>query len=260
MGSGVTPPRGAALHAGLLGLLLLLVFPVGAAVAQPAAGPRETIDQRFTTQTPGSPAGIRFEGKFHRAGDSKGRPPYLQRMVFHPPRGMRYDTSVPKRCTASDAELQIMGPAACPAGSRLVRGSSEGQFMVPFSEEAVFHRFRHRTHVFNNTNEQIVLIESEGFTVVRGRIRADGSLVFETPTCFPVNPAGECVDDYIRLLATTSWIPPYTRKAAGRVRSYAKTPPRCPARGHWLTRVRFRFANGAVDTVATRQPCRRPGR
>src|SRR5688572_30604002 len=171
MGRGVPPPRGAAVRAGLLGLLLLVsLVGAGSALAQPAAGPRVTIDQRFTTQAPGAPTGIRFEGRFHRAGNSEGRPPYLERMVFHPPRGMRYDTSVPKRCAASDAELQIMGPAACPAGSRLGRGSSEGLFMVPFSEDAVFHRFRHRTHIFNNTNEQIVLIESEGFTVVRGRI------------------------------------------------------------------------------------------
>ena len=176
-------------------------------------------------------------------------------MVFNPPRGFRYDTSVPGRCSATDAELQVMGPAACPAASRIGRGSSEGLFKFPFSEDAVFHRFRHRTYTLNNTNEQIVLIESEGFTVVRGRIRPNGSIAFDTPTCFPVNPAGECLDDYVMLLKTASWIPPYMRRSGGRVHSYATTPPSCPARGFWRTTVRFTWANGQADTVATRQPC-----
>lgn len=180
----------------------------------------------------------------------------MRRMVVRPPTGLRYDTSVPERCSASDIQLQLMGPDACPAGSRLGRGSSEGLFMVPFSEDILFHHFRHRLHVFNNTNEQIVLVESEGYTVVRGRIRPDGSIVWTPPTCFPTVPAGDCLDDYIIQLKTVSWLPPYTRRSGGQVRSYATTPPRCPTRGFWRTTVRFWWADGSVDNVATRQPCR----
>ena len=43
--------------------------------------------------------------------------PYMRRMTFYPPAGMRHDTSVPEQCTASDFELSMNGPAACPEGS-----------------------------------------------------------------------------------------------------------------------------------------------
>jgi hypothetical protein len=183
----------------------------------------------------------------------------MRRMVVHAPRGMRYDTSVPKRCTASDAELQLRGPDACPPGSRIGRGNTEGIFEVPFSQGSEFHRYRHRMYLLNNTNEQIVLVESEGFSVIRGRIRRDGAVVFTPTTCFPSPPGGKCADDYIVQLGSTSNVRPYTRRIGGRLRSYATTPPRCPARGHWRSIVRFWWSDGSVDTVPTDQPCtRRP--
>jgi hypothetical protein len=243
----------------LVQLLCLLSALWGAgAAAQPGTGPRETVDQEFTTTRPDSPTGLSFTGSYHAAGDMNGNPPYMRRMVFYPPPGMRYDTSVPERCSASDIELQVMGPAACPAGSRLGGGATEGLFQVPFAHDFVFDHYEHPIHVFNNTNEQIVLVESEGYTVVRGRFGPDGSLAWEQPTCFPTPPVGDCVDDYIVQLKTSSVLPPYTRTDSGGVRSYATTPPTCPAEGHWQTTVRFWWADGSADSVVTTQPCSGP--
>jgi hypothetical protein len=248
------------LRAVLLAQLLWALPALWAAVAaaQPGTGLRETVDQRFTTTRPSSPTGFRFTGSYHAAGDMRGNPPPMRRMVFYPPQGLRYDTSVPERCSASDVELQVVGPAACPAGSRLGGGTTEGLFLVPFAHDFVFDRYKHPVYVFNNANEQIVLIESEGFTVVRGRIRPNGSIEWELPTCFPTPPVGDCVDDYIIQLKTSTMLPPYTRSSHGRVRSYATTPPKCPARGYWRTTVRFWWADGSADSVVTKQPCRRP--
>ena len=227
------------------------------ATAQPGSGPRQTVNQRFTTTRPGSPTGVSYTASYHAAGDEQGRPPYMRRVVIHPPRGMRYDTSVPERCTASDAELQVMGPAACPAGSRLGDGTAEGLVLMPFADDVVLDHFTHPVHVLNNENEQIVLVESEGFTVVRGAIRPNGSIVWEPTTCFPTNPATDCVDDHIIQFGTSTVLPPYTRTVDGRVRSYATTPPNCPERGYWRTTARFRWSDGSADRVVTRQPCRR---
>jgi hypothetical protein len=248
------------LRAALLVQLLwaLSALLAAGAAAQPGSGPRETVDQRFTTTRPNSPTGVSFTASYHAAGDTKAPPPYMRRMVFYPPRGMRYDTSVPKRCSASTVELQVIGPAACPAGSQLGGGTVEGLFQVPLAHDFVLDRYKHTDEVFNNANQQIVLIKSEGFTVVRGRFRPDGSLAWRPPTCFPTPPVGQCVDDYILQSNTATVLPPYTRTSGGRVRSYATTPPTCPARGYWRTRVRFTWANGAVDSVVTKQPCRRP--
>jgi hypothetical protein len=242
--------------AGLLLAALLALGALSAAVsALPGNGPRETINQTFTTTRPGSPTGFGFSASYHAVGDKQAPPPYLRRMVFYPPRGLRYDTSVPPRCSASDPQLQLMGPAACP-GSVLGRGTVEGLIMEPFAHDFVFDHFKHPIYILNAKAEQILLVHSEGFTVVRGHFRRDGSLNWVLPSCFPSPPGGKCVDDYVVQLKTNSSLRPYTRKVAGRLRSYGTTPSGCPHRGYWRTTVRHWWSDGSVDTVATKQPCR----
>ena len=227
------------------------------AAAEQGSGPRETVDQSFTAKRPAQPTGLSFSATYHAANDPKASPPYMRKMTFYPPRGMRYDTRVPERCSASDAQLTVQGPAACPRGSLLGTGATEGLFMAPITHAFEFDHFKYKLHVFNNTNEQILLVESQPFTVQRGRINPDGSLVFAPTTCFPSPPPGvECADDYILQLGSSTVMPRYTKKSAGgRVRSYAKTPGRCPARGFWRSKIRFWWKDGTKDTVATRQPC-----
>jgi hypothetical protein len=246
-----------------VGVLALAVWAlpalwVGSAAAEPGSGPRQTIDQTFTAKRASSPTGVGYTGRYHAAGNPDADPPFMRRMVFFPPRGFRFDTSVPERCGASDLELSMNGPAACPEGSRLGGGTTEGVFMAPLAHSVVIDRYTHTLDVMNNTDEQIILVESEGFTVVRGRFRPDGSVEFNSPTCFPPPPSGACADDYVLQLGSSTFLPRYTKTSAGRVRSYATTPPKCPARGFWRSKVRFWWADGSVDTVATDQPCKRP--
>ncbi len=233
------------------GLLLLCALLAGAAVAEPGSGPRATVDQTFTTTAPASPTGLGFTGTYHAEGDPDGEPPFMEKMVFFPPAGMRYDTSVPDVCTASDFELQIQGPDACPPGSLLGEGTTQGVFFFPFAHDFVLDRYTHNVYVVNNADEQIILVEAEAFAVVRGRFQPDGSLEFASPTCFPTPPTGECVDDYVLQLASSTTLPEYSRESG----SYATTPPECPASGHWTTQVRFWWSTGDTETVETTQRC-----
>ena len=58
---------------------LLMVEP---AYAEPASGPRENLDQSFTTTAVGAPTGSTYKASYHAANDPKGPPPYMRRMVF----------------------------------------------------------------------------------------------------------------------------------------------------------------------------------
>src|SRR3954453_22709812 len=109
----------------------LLAFAAPAA-AEPGSGPRETINQTFTATTPSTPTGLGWSGTYHAAGDPQAPPPPMTRMVFYAPPGFRYDTSVPGQCTATDAQLSVQGPSACPESSRLGDGTTEGLFYYPF--------------------------------------------------------------------------------------------------------------------------------
>ena len=240
---------------GGLGVQLLLAAAAAwpaCAAASPASGPHETLDSQFTTTHPGAPAGFNFTGTYHAAGDPAGDPPYMRRMISYSPRGQRFDTSVPERCSASDIELATSGAAACPAGSLLGSGTTATKFLGMFQSTV-------DVDFFNNTNEQIILVRSPLLsTVARGRIHPDGSTEFASPTCFPsVQPPGCPVDDVLQLQSTIR-VAPYTRSSHGVVRSYLTTPPACPATGHWQTPIRLWWADGSIDTVVTEQPCTRP--
>ena len=159
-------------------LLFALVW-TGPARAQPASFPHGTVDQPFTTATPNAPTGFTFAGSYHAAGDPNADPPYMRKMVFYPPPGTRYDTSVPTRCTASDVELQLRGPAACPDGSQIGKGTSSGRVGGGFEGTL-------DTYLFNNAGEQILIGATPAlWTVGRGHIGPDGSITYAFPTCFP---------------------------------------------------------------------------
>jgi hypothetical protein len=221
----------------------------GCASASPASGPHETLDSGLSTTQPNAPAGFSFSGRYHAAGDPAGNPPYLRRMTFYIPAGLRYDTSVPDRCSASDVELATFGAGACPAGSRLGGGTTSSSFLGRFQSSL-------NVDFFNSADAQIILARSPGLsTVSRGRISPDGTVEWASPTCFPsIQPTGCPVDDVLQLESSIS-VAPYTRSSGGVVRSYLITPLACPAAGHWETSVRLWFADGSVDTVTTEQPC-----
>ena len=228
----------------LLGMAVLLPPPAAAVPADFAHG---TIDQTLTTTRPNAPTGLHFVGTYHAAGDRDAPPPYMRKMTFSG--GPRRDTSVPERCTASDVELAASGAAACPDGSRLGGGTTDGLFMgFPTTVEL---------DVFNNTGEQIMVVRSPGVaTVSRGRIHPDGSIEFASPTCFPSH-AGCPVDNSLQLRSEVT-LPPYTTSRGGKVRSYLTTPAKCPKSRHWKTTVRLWWSDGSDDTAVIRHPCKRP--
>lgn len=231
----------------LPGLLLACLAAAGAQAA-PVSGPHGTVDNAWTTDLPATPTGYTFTGSYHAAGDPNGDPPYMRGMTFVLPRGMRYDTSVPDRCTASDLELTLRGLAACPPDSRLGGGTVRTKFLgFPSSLEV---------DVVNNRGEMIMIIRSPGLhSVSRGEIRRR-TVSFRSPTCFPsLSPPGCPVDTALQL-GSSVVVPPYVRGSGDDLRSYATTPRRCPRSRRWRTRIRFWWADGTRETLASDHPCR----
>jgi hypothetical protein len=226
-----------------------VAWPASAA-ATPVSGPHETVDSQFTTTAPNAPTGFHYTGTYHAAGDPSGDPPYMRKMMTYPS-GIRFDTSVPDQCKASDVELATRGTAACPPGSVLGGGTSTTSF---YGNKSTL-----KMDFINNANQQIILGHSPFLsTVARGTIFPDGSVEFAAPTCFPsVNPPGCPVDNALQLGSDIS-IAPYTKEIDGVVRSYETTPPSCPASGHWSIPIQFWWKDGTTDTVTPQQPCAAP--
>ena len=232
----------------LVAAVAALAAPAAPAAAEPVSGPHGVVDNQLTTTQADAPAGFHFTARYHAAGDPGGDPPYLRRMVSYNPPGLRFDTSVPDRCTASDLELALRGMAACPPGSRIGGGTAEGKFMGSASTLEI--------DLVNNTGEQIIIARSPlSASVSRGKIHPDGSVEFATPTCYPALQPPGCPADNALQLGSDISAEPITRTEDGATRSYLTTPPDCPSTGYWETPIRFWWADGSVDTVVTRQAC-----
>jgi hypothetical protein len=238
---------------GALALALAwLLAGASTASAGVATGPRERVDHRFTTTKPGSPTGSHFDATYHAAGNADAHPPYMRKMVFYTPPGLRYDTSVPERCTASDLQLAAFGAAACPEGSKLGSGTTDTAFMGGPSTSSGLD-------LFNNENEQIILARSPFITtIVRGRIHPDQSVEFASPTCYPSVPGVQCPVDNVLQLRSSMRSASYTRTVDGVRRSWITTPPKCPKSKRWRASIRWWWADGTEDTVAIEYPCKRP--
>lgn len=241
--------RGRSLTGAMLVAAGLAAWPA-AVLGAPVSGRHATVDQRWTTTKPHTPTGSSFTGTYRADGNPDRDPPYMRGMTFYLPKGMRYDTSVPARCDASDLELQLQGSAACPDGSQLGSGSVETKFMGFPSTLQV--------DVFNNTNEMIMLAQSPLLTTVnRGTIATDGSIAFRSPTCFPsLQPVGCPVDTALQLGSSVK-MPAYVSSSGGVQRAYATTP-NCPKTREWRTRVRFWWADGSEEILTSAHPCTRP--
>src|SRR6266849_4911065 len=98
---------------------------LGCLAAPAAAEPGRLADFALglTSRAAGSPTGVKVHVLFHQAGDPNAKPPALRSAVIQAPVGMRFDSGSVTECTASDAEIQVLGSEACPAESQLTVGS-----------------------------------------------------------------------------------------------------------------------------------------
>lgn len=220
---------------------LLIGPPVSASGAD-----RQTAKIEFTTERPSAATGSTLAIDFRNPDDPDGKPFAVSKIVIRYHEGTVYDTSVPDRCRASDAELIARGAAACPEGSRV----GGGVIVTDNGSDAVFPRFiRNDVTTFNNEDELVNLVESkEPPTRVVGRAPIRGSTVTIEVPPVPGMPPPDPFNAFTRLRVSTE---PISRGG----RTYLRTPPKCPASGRWTSTVTFTYRDGVRQTETTTAPC-----
>jgi hypothetical protein len=220
---------------------------LGAAPASAESARLADFSLGLTGHAPGSPTGMAIRVLFHRAGDPNAKPPALRSAVIRAPSGLRFDSGAVSECTASDAEIRVLGSNACPAASRLTVG--------PFSAMTGFgppiDPLTGDDHVFNGANQLIEVITAPGTTISPAfdRLTISGS----TLTAHPPSAPGGPPDGQTAVRSIAFAIP--VRAAGGR--SLITAPPACPAAGMWTSTGTFGFADGTADTVVSTTPCTR---
>ncbi|MFL5887134.1 MAG: hypothetical protein ACJ77M_18850 [Thermoleophilaceae bacterium] len=201
----------------------------------------------LTTRSPASPTGNAVHVFLRRADDPNAKPPALRSAMIHLPDGLRFDTTAVPQCTASDAEIQLLGTNACPSDSELTVGS----FSAITGFGPPIDPLKGDDHVFNGRNEFIEIITAPGTPIspVVDHLTISGSTLTAHPPAAPGGPP----DGQGAVRSLDFKVPARTAGS----KSLITTPPECPTSKLWTTTATFGFADGSTSTVASTTQCER---
>lgn len=218
------------------------------AAGSAAAKERFRANLRLSSQRPNAPTG----GSLHLIWPNNGpggKPKPEATGIFRLPAGTRVDESAVPECTASDAELQALGGAACPASSYLGPGHASviTGFGPPLDPLLLDDRWYHGPH------EIIGIFTDRGTTapVVKvNKVEIHGATFIARLSLPPGYPPGTKTAP-----KTTDQI---IQMRTGPHGSFITTPPRCPPSRVWISHAKSIYDDGSSDSATTAMPCRRP--
>src|SRR3954471_19191562 len=209
-----------------------------------AAGPRQVASLTYTSQVPGTPTGFVGDMSFQNPENPTLKPHTLKRMALKPPAGSVIDTTVPPQCHASDAQLMIQGPAACPRNTQVGWGLS----VTDTGGGGPFPRYSEVTITsFNNQNEVVGVGVPKQLPALKliVRTKIEGST---STTDFPLFPGPPPPDPYSPFKRLYMAMSRYARNG----RAYVRTPPTCPRVGYWTITAEFTYVDGVTQAVESR--------
>jgi hypothetical protein len=233
-------------------MLVGLAFGLVPATAAAQSGSRQSAELRFVEQRPGVPSALTLSIDYVNPDDPSAKPPAVQTVVEELAPGARIDTSVPELCTASDAELMLLGASACPPGSRV--GSGTIRIDTGFPEPG---RFIDADVTFLNNTDELIFVSTErrsGVRVVSRSEVQDRRIVNSAPPLPGTPPDGGAIDVVKAKLDAVS------REIDGVRRGYVTTPGECPPGRAWTNSITFTYADGVSQTVETQSRCSRSRR
>jgi hypothetical protein len=230
--------------------LAALAGALQAAAADGQAPSRQSFRGGFSSAESGAPTGFHEEIDYVNPEDPAGKPHAVQTIVVALADGARIDTSVPARCTASDAELELQGPSGCPAASRVGQGTvavdtgmAVGTVPRVIENDATLFNADHELILFTeSTNVPGPPIRSVGRSAV-------GERTFTTQA--PALPGFPPPDPFTAIKTVRLTIDPVSQSG----RAYLRTPATCPAAGSWINNATFTYRDGVSQRVDSSSTC-----
>jgi hypothetical protein len=186
--------------------------------------------------------------------DPNGKPYAVQNMVIHAPEGSAVDTTTLPQCQATDAEIYLEGPAACPSDTFL-----GGGFAVSDSGPNSPSRYSRTTiSNFNNQDEIVGIGVNDDIPVIktidRSRYDYQQRTLTSTFPLFPGPPDPSTNEPYIPISELSVTFPAHVSGD----KAYNRTPPTCPPSREWTFVIDFIYRDGTVDTITSNSPCSGP--
>jgi hypothetical protein len=226
--------------------LLSLLGGVASADSTPAAD----FDLRLSSERPDTLTGASIHVLYRDPSDPDAKPSPLTKVVIEAPAGTRFDGTAVLSCQATDDELMARGRDACPSDSRVGGGSLTamtgfGPPVDPYATDVT---------LFNSGDGIIELVTQKGTNQVLGidRTKFTGpSTLTAHPPATPGGPPDGKTS--VRELFFT-----YDAVRGPTGKRFITTPPDCPARGLWSSRLLFSTADGNSYRVGSTTTCLRP--
>jgi hypothetical protein len=214
----------------------------------PASSSASELRFDFSSQAPGSSTAMSLHIRYTKTGgDPNDKPSPIRSFQLDAPAGTTFRTAKVTACEASDAQVMLQGPDACPSASRL----GGGTVTVVTGFGPPFDPFVSPTPVYNDGKGWLEISQtpsSPAVTIAVTRLAVSGSRVSGPIGSSPGGPP----DGQSAVSAVDLSFPAST--------GYISTPPSCPASGKWVATGTFGFADGTTQVVSGETPCTRPTR
>jgi hypothetical protein len=213
-----------------------------------AAAKRVSGSFSYTSARPGSVTGIVADFHYRNPDDPNAKPPAVAKLVVRTPPGSGIDVTARPQCHASDAELHVRGPDACPSSAKVGTALS-----IAESGRLGGHPMRATNDVimFNSEDGIIGAAVNRDFPFIKNfdRTRVAGNT---STTVFPAFPGLPPPDNYTAFISMHSELLPLVGPGG---RPWARTPPSCPRARYWTITATFTFHDGVIESIASRSPC-----
>lgn len=222
------------------GLVLAVAIPALAATSV------TKFDVGLTAKKEAASSGLTFDIAF--GSDPEPKPEGLQRFALTLPKGAKFDLRAKARCSATPADVEREGSAACPSRTQVGQGTatatSDGANAI--TANVKIFNLTPRPRPSRRSDGQLLFTFDVGSATaaafdatVRGRTMTSAALTGELPGEFVV----------------TKFEGRLARAQRGG-RRLVTTPRNCPRSRRWTLRGTFRFPSGTSRPRST-TPCRR---
>jgi hypothetical protein len=208
------------------------------AVSAPAAGERAEIAMPFKATTPATETGLDMDLRYYDPENREGKPPVIQDLAIHLPRGTRLDPGALPVCEATNEEIHARGRDACPPETMVGDGKLWVYLGAPGDPQPT------DLALFNGPGQliEVLLFEGTNNTAALERLMIEDAVLRAKPAQVP--PAGP--EEQRFAASRIVWnILPHGR--------YLVTPPTCE--GTWTTVGEFAFGDGGSTRVESAQAC-----
>jgi hypothetical protein len=229
---------------------LLTALAIGGAIATGANGETASasglqLTLQLTSHQPATSTGATLHLVYPDTGPG-GKPKPVAKGVYAFPRGTAIDEAAVPVCSASNAELELLGSDACPPSTALGGGglTVDTGFGPPIDplvlDDSYFHGPGQLITVFRPH-------EAPGPVLQVNRLQIKGATIIDRPSLPPgYQPGTKTVAKEV-----SDEITPVS--SAGQ--SFMTTPPSCPRSGHWISRLTITYEDGTVESATSATPC-----